>query len=140
MNHSVLYLNTIQGIKESLDKNIKFVDVNNVLSLAQNKENIESVGAYITMYFWPYVKSDWDSLSEKINEIGSNCSNVLINYNEYSHLIGTENFQNIALDTINEVIRKSENLNKEIIILTETMKNKLLAIIVDNDIKIRKDF
>jgi long-subunit acyl-CoA synthetase (AMP-forming) len=65
---------------------------------------------------------------------------VLINYNEYSHLIGTENFQNIALDTINEVIRKSENLNKEIIILTETMKNKLLAIIVDNDIKIRKDF
>ncbi len=140
MNNSHLYLDTIKNIKKSLDEEKRFVDVNNILALTHDKENTESVGAYIAMYFSPYIKNEWDSLYEKINKIGSNCSNILINYNENYSLLSLENFENITLSQIDIIIKESEKLNEEIEQLTEEMKNKLSTIIVDNDKKIREKY
>jgi len=140
MNNSWVYLNTIKDIKKAMDGNNEFIDANNVLSLGHSQINIESIGSYITMYFGQYIQEDWNLLCDKINKIGSNCSNILLNYNKYYTLIGTENFQNEALSNIDATIEESVILNKEIYDLTEKMKNILLDIVITNDNKIKQKY
>jgi len=140
MNNSNIYLKTIKDIKHSMDKNKKFIDANDVLSLTHSQINIESIGAYITMYFGPYIQEDWNLLYDKINKIGSNCSNILGNYNENYNPIGTEHFENEVLSNIDAIINESVILNKEIYDLTEEMKNTLLNIVVANDNKIKQKY
>lgn len=140
MNDSQNYSDTIKDIQKSISANKKFVDTNNVSSSEHIKKDRELVGAYVTIYFSQYIRDDWNLMVEKMREIATKCSNLLINYNENFHLIGTENFQNEALSNIGNTIRESETLNKEICDLTGKMKDTLLGIIKKNDDKIKEKY
>ena len=111
----------------------KYIDVNNVHSIDHLKQDREIIGSYITTYFSQYINSDWVLMEEKINKIASNASTVLLNYNENINLIGTQNFKNDILSSIDKIIEESEVLNGDIYTLTEKMKDTLMKILVKND-------
>lgn len=140
MNDSQNYSDTIKDIQKSISENKKFVDMNNVSSSEHIKKDRELVGAYVTIYFSQYIQDDWNLMVNKMGELATKCSNLLLNYNENFHLIGKENFQNEALSNIDNTIKESETLNKEIYNLTEKMKNALLAIIKKNNDKIKEKY
>ncbi len=140
MNDSSNYLQTIIDIKNAINTNKKLVDVNNILSLDDIKKNKEIIGAYITMYFGPYIQDDWNLMSGKINKIATNCSMALNNYNENYSLIGKESFKNETLSNIHTTILESEKLNEDIYKLTEKMKNILLEIVVKNQNKLKDKY
>ena len=140
MNDSQNYLQTIKDIKNAIEKNKKFVDMNNVLSLDLLKKDRELVGSYIVIYFSQYIQNDWNLMVDKINKIGTNCSMAMTNYNENYNLINTAGFENETLSNIDNTIKESEILNEEIYELTEKMKNTLLSIIVENNNKMKEKY
>ena len=140
MNDSQNYLHTIKDIKNAIEKNKKFVDMNNVLSLDHLKKDRELVGAYIIIYFSQYIQNDWNLMVDKINKIGTNCSIVKTNYDENYNLINTKNFQNDVLSKIDDYIYESETLNNEICNLTEKMNSVLLDIVVKNNNNLKEKY
>ncbi len=140
MNDSENYLKTIKDINYSIGTSRFFSDANNILSLEDIKKDRELIGAYIVMYFSSYIQEDWNLMNEKINSIGTKCFLVLKNYNCYYNSIGTKDFQNDVLGKIEEYIKESEILNREISELTEKMKNTLLQIVVENQNNLKNKY
>lgn len=133
MNQSEIFLNTMKDIKKSIDSKVYFKDANDVDSKSFIENNKEIVGSYITLYFVPYLNDDWNDMEKKLNEISTNCVNLLENYKENYNLIQNNNFKNPVLDNIDKTILESEKLNKEIYTLTEKMKNTLIEIVEKNE-------
>ena len=140
MNDSQIFLQTMKNIKRAIDERKKFVDLNNVSSLENLKKDKELVGAYITTFFSPYILEEWNLLAEKIDIIGSNCSILLLNYEENIDLIYSQNLNNEVLSNISYTIEQSEILDKEIYTLTEKMSHTLMGILKNNDKNLREKY
>lgn len=111
---------TIKQIKKAIDSDIIYLDLNNTLSKEDLEKEMEMTTAYIQTYF-PEESGKWNILQDKLSKLGTNCSNVLLNYKENIKVLKDPNFSNIILGNIDQIISESEEIYNDIDKLAEEM-------------------
>ena len=105
---------TIKQIKKAIDSDITYIDSNNALSKEDIEKELEMTAAYIQTYF-PEEINEWNNLQNKLlSALATNCSNVLLNYQENIAVLKDPNFSNITLNKIDQIIFESENIYNKI--------------------------
>lgn len=110
---------TIKHIKKAIDSGVAYLDSNSTLSKEDIEKEMEMTVAYIQTYF-PEEGKEWNILQDKLSTLATNCGNVLfcgnvlLNYRENIKVLKNQNFSNITLGKIDEIIIQSENIYNEI--------------------------
>lgn len=130
---------TIKQIKEAIASGLIYKDSNNALSKEDIEKELEMTTAYIQTYF-PEECEAWNSLQDKLSNIATNCSNVLINYELNIDVIKDKNFTNLILDDIDNILIKSESIYKDIDKSAEEMKDRIILKLNDYKGKLKDSF
>ncbi len=123
---SLVYVGTIKQLKSVFGTNRIYRDTNEVLSKTEIEKGMELVATYLDTFF-PAIKEKWNDLTDRLSELGTISTNIIINYNENYNLIGTKGFTNIALDNIDASIKRADVLNQEIDQITLEMRDSIVG-------------
>lgn len=119
---SLTYLGTIETINTVMGTGNVYQDTNDVMSKSDIERDMELVATYVDTFF-PEIKTQWNSLIDILNEIGTLCNGTMLNYNENRTLINTPGFSNIFLDNINVNLERCREIDREIGQITLEMRN-----------------
>ncbi len=138
-NKGAIYTGTLKILISILGTGRVYQDTNNILSKEDSEKDMDMVAAYIDTLF-PEVKTEWNTLTEKISMLGSISINTLLNYNENRGLIGTSGFINDALDNIQPNYKIAVVLNAEIDEITLKIRDTIVEKINSSTGEFKKTF
>ncbi len=130
---------TTLGIKEAIKSGKTYEDTNDIFSRAIEAQ-MELAATYIDTYF-PALKEDWNNLLEnKLSEIATICSNILLNYNKNINLLNQQNFRNDALDNIDQYCLKVTEIDESVNKITLKIRDTIIEKINLSKEQIKKSF
>jgi hypothetical protein len=138
-NKSLIYIGTVQIVKSILGTNKIYKDTNDTLSKTDVERDMELVATYIDTFF-PAMKENWNNLTERLSDLGTICSNIILNYNENHHLLGTVGFSNDALNNIDTSLKRADELNQEIKAITLEIRDSIVMKINASKGEFKKSF
>lgn len=135
----VLFI-TIKEVKKALDSNLIYRDSNKALSKEDIEKDLEMTTAYVQTYF-PEEWKSWNGLQDELSKLATNCSNVLINYEENLRIIISQTpFTNKVLDNIDNIISESELAYKKIDKSVEEMYERIVIKLNNYKVNLKDGF
>jgi len=132
-NDSEIFERTVLGIKQCMDDDKVYHDVNDTLSKMSLGEDSDKIAAYIDMYF-PTEAENWNEVLRIMSEMGSIASSVHSNY--YHNDFGK--IPNEYLSGIEQHIKDISRLKEELGDKPQDIMNNIVALINENKSGVRK--